>query len=189
VIVPLRDNVDLAPANINLSVAELQLVSEMRREDRLRQALAPVLTRYDFVFVDCPPSLGLLTLNALAAADYVLIPMSCDYYALVGVRLLLDTLQRVQERLNPDLAILGVLPTRFDVRTLHSREVLDEVRAKLDGHVKVFDTVIRETVRFKEAPIQGRTLTEYMSDHAASQDLRDLAKEFLHEFQQTSLAQ
>ena len=187
VLLPLRENVDLAPTNINLSVAELQLVGEMRREDRLKQALAPLQEQYEFILVDCPPSLGLLTLNALSAADRVLIPMSCDYYALVGVRLLLDTLRRVQERLNPNLRILGVLPTRYDGRTLHSKEVLQEVRAKLDGQVHVFDTVIRETVRFKEAPIQGQTITEYMSGHVASQDFRAFTEEFLHEFQQESI--
>ena len=187
VLVSIRPNVDLAPTNINLSVAELQLVGEMRREDRLKQALAPVQDHYDFILIDCPPSLGLLTLNALSAADSVLIPMSCDYYALVGVRLLLDTLRRVQERLNPDLRILGVLPTRYDARTLHSREVLQEVHDKLQGQVRVFDTVIRETVRFKEAPIQGQTITEYMSDHPAAQDFRSFTEEFLHEFQQESV--
>ena len=185
IVVPVREHVDLAPTNINLSVAELQLVGEMRREDRLRHALASIESRYEFILIDCPPSLGLLTLNALAAADYVFIPMSCDYYALVGVRLLLDTLARVQERLNPHLQILGVLPTRFDARTLHAREVVDEVRDKLNGRVRVFDTVIRETVRFKEAPIQGQTITEYMSGHAAAQDIRDLTEEFLHAFEQT----
>ncbi|MDX1664868.1 MAG: AAA family ATPase [Candidatus Promineifilaceae bacterium] len=184
IIVPVREHVDLAPTNINLSVAELQLVGEMRREDRLRHALAAVEEEYDFVLIDCPPSLGLLTLNALAASDYVVIPMSCDYYALVGVRLLLDTLGRVQERLNPNLRILGVLPTRFDARTLHAREVVDEVRSKLNGSVRVFDTIIRETVRFKEAPIQGQTMTEYMSGHPAAQDIRDLTEEFLHAFEQ-----
>ena len=188
VLVPLRENVDLAPTNINLSVAELQLVGEMRREDRLKQALAPLQGQYDFILIDCPPSLGLLTLNALSAAGHVLIPMSCDYYALVGVRLLLDTLRRVQERLNPDLRVLGVLPTRYDGRTLHSKEVLQEVRGKLDGQVNVFDTVIRETVRFKEAPIQGQTITEYMSSHAAAQDFREFTEEFLHEFKQKSIA-
>lgn len=189
VIRPLRENVDLAPTNINLSVAELQLAGEMRREDRLKQALAPLQGRYDFILIDCPPSLGLLTLNALSAASHVLIPMSCDYYALVGVRLLLDTLRRVQERLNPSLRILGVLPTRYDGRTLHAQEVLHEVREKLDGQVPVFETVIRETVRFKEAPIRGQTITEYMSDHAAAQDFRAFTEEFLHEFQETSIAQ
>jgi chromosome partitioning protein len=189
VIVPVREYVDLAPANINLSVAELQLVSEIRREDRLRHALAPIRDAYDYILVDCPPSLGLLTLNALAAADSVLIPMSCDYYALVGVRLLLDTLRRVQERLNPDLAVLGVLPTRYDSRTLHAKEVLEEVRAKLDGQTKVFETVIRETVRFKEAPIQGQTITEYVSDHPGADDFRRLTQEFLDECEETRIAQ
>jgi chromosome partitioning protein len=186
---PVRDSIDLAPANIYLSVAELQLAGEIRREDRLRNALTPVKDQYDFVLIDCPPSLGLLTINALSAADAVLIPMSCDYYSLVGVRLLLETIGRIQAQLNPQLKILGVLPTRFDRRTLHAKEVLDEAREKLAKQkIKVFDTIIRETVRLKEAPIAGKTITEYQSKHPAADDYRVLAQEVVNEFSSTSVS-
>ncbi len=182
IIMPVRDKIDLAPTNINLSVAELQLVGKIRREDRLKNALAAVKDNYDFVLIDCPPSLGLLTINALAAADRVLIPMSCDYYSMIGVRLLLDTIHRIQAELNPQLEIAGVLPTRYDARTVHAREVLEETRNSLGQRIKVFDTVIRETVRLKEAPIESKTITEYMGSHPGAQDYRDLAKEFINEF-------
>lgn len=178
---PVRENIDLAAANIYLSVSDMQLAGEIRREDRLKDALTPVKARYDFVLIDCPPSLGLLTINALSASDSVLIPMSCDYYSLVGVRLLLETIDRIQTRLNPDLEILGVLPTRFDRRTLHANEVLEEAREKLGTQgIRVFDTVIRETVRLKEAPIAGQTITEYQSKHPAAEDYRSLAQEVLN---------
>lgn len=179
IILAVRDTIHLAPTNINLSVAEIQLVSEIRREDRLRGALAPIKDDYDFVLIDCPPSLGLLTVNALSAADGVIIPMSTDYYSLVGVTLLLNTIRRMKSQLNPDLEVLGVLATRFDRRTLHAQEVLDEVRQKLDGQCPVYDTVIRESVRIKEAPIAGKTITEYQANHPAAQDYVSFAKEFL----------
>lgn len=178
-LVGLRENIDLAPANINLSVAELQLVTEMRREDRLRRALAPHKDEYDYLLVDCPPSLGLLNLNALAAADGVVVPMSCDYYALVGVQLLLSTIQRVQAQLNPELRIVGILPTRYDRRTLHAQEVLEQVRARLSPRVHVFDAVIRETVRLKETPIQGQTILEYAPNHPSAHDYWAFAQEFV----------
>lgn len=179
IIIPVRETIDLAPTNINLSVAEVQLVSEMRREDRLKHALAPIQEQYDYVLIDCPPSLGLLTVNALSAADGVVIPMSCDYYSLVGVTLLLNTIARMKTQLNPRLEILGVLPTRYDGRTLHAKEVLGEVRRKLASHCRVYTTVIRESVRIKEAPIAGQTITEYQTNHPAAQDYRDFAKEFV----------
>ena len=182
IIKPVRENIHVAPTNINLSVADLQLAGEIRREDRLRDALAPVKERYDFVLIDCPPSLGLLTINALSAADQVLIPMACDYYSMVGVRLLLNTIQRIQSRLNPRLKILGVLPTRFDSRITHAKEVLNEAREKLGQHVKVFDAVIRESVVFKEAPVGGQTITEYNSKHPGAEDYRLFAQEFTHAF-------
>lgn len=176
-----RDNIDLIPTNIMLSAAEMRLSTEFRREDRLKLALQSVRDDYDMVMIDCPPSLGILTINALSAADGVVIPMSCDYYSLVGVKLLLDTIERTREQINPSLEIIGVLPTRHDVRTLHSREVLAGVHQSLDGHVKVFNTVIRESVRFKEAPISGKTITEYVREHPAAQDYVDFAKELTDE--------
>jgi chromosome partitioning protein len=179
----LREHIDIVPTNIYLSVAELKLAGEIRREDRLKNALAKVKNNYDYVLIDCPPSLGLLTINALAAADKVLIPMSCDFYSMVGVRLLLDTIHRIQDQLNPDLKILGILATRFDARTVHAKEVLQDTREKLGSHFKVFDAVIRESVRFKEAPIEGKTITEYSTNHPSAEDYRNFAKEFIYECQ------
>jgi chromosome partitioning protein len=180
VIIPVRERTDILPANINLSVAELQLVSEVRREDRLKNALRPVQNNYDFVLIDCPPSLGLLTINALSAASQVLIPMSCDYYSLVGVSLLLNSINKMKEQLNPNLEVLGILPTRYDGRTAHAKEVLASARSKLAPHYHVFDTVIRETVRLKETPIAGMPITEYSSRHPAAEDYRRLAQEVLN---------
>lgn len=179
IIVSVRDNIDVAPTNIYLSVADLQLAGEIRREDRLKNALKLVKDNYDFVLIDCPPSLGLLTINALSAAEQVIIPMSCDYYAMVGVRLLLDTIARIQTQLNPDLKILGVLPTRYDRRTTHAREVLEEAHSKLGDHIHVFDPPIRETVRFKEASVAAQLITEYSNSHPGAEDYRSLAKEIL----------
>jgi chromosome partitioning protein len=179
ILISVRETVDLAPANIYLSVADLQLAGEIRREDRLKQALAPIEDDYDVVLIDCPPSLGLLTINALSAADNVLVPMSCDYYALVGVTLLLDTVRRIQDQLNPDLEILGVLPTRYDSRTLHAKEVLEEATERLGKHVHVFRSVIHESVRVKEAPITGQTITEYRGKHKTANSHRELAEEVL----------
>ncbi len=175
----LRPSIDIAPTNINLAGAEIQLVTEMRREDRLKNALRPMLRSYDYILIDCPPSLSLLTLNALSAASKVVVPVSCDYYALVGVRLLLNTITRIQEQLNPDLEIMGILPTRYDKRTLHGQEVLKELQGRLSQEVTVFNAVIRETVRLKEIPITGQTIGEYMPSHPAAQDYRDLAEEII----------
>lgn len=177
VIVPIEERVDLAPANIHLAAAELQLVNMNRREDKLRNALKPVRDQYDYVLIDCPPSFGLLTVNALSAADSVLIPMACDYYTMLGVRLLLDTVREIQSEVNPELTIEGLLPTRFDARTLHAREILEQTRTALGGGVRVFDTVVRESVRFKESPITGRSILSYASGSAGARAYRTLAEE------------
>lgn len=179
-LISVREGIDLAPSNIYLSAAELQLSGVIRREDRLKTALVQIKKEYDFILIDSPPSLGLLTINALSASESILIPMSCDFHSMVGVKLLLETIERTRVQLNPEIKILGVLPTRFDMRTLHAKEVLDEVREKLSGRgIRVFATVIRETVRFKEAPIEGKTILEYMKDHPGAEDYRELAKEVL----------
>src|SRR5206468_8575398 len=132
-----------------------------RREYKLRNALKPLRTEYDHVLVDCPPSFGLLTVNALSAADSVLIPMTCDYYTMLGVRLLLETVREIQAEVNPELRIEGVLPTRYDARTVHAREILEQTKKALGEEIRVFDSVVRESVRFKEAPITGRSILEY----------------------------
>jgi len=170
-------NLDLVPANIHLSAAELQLVNMNRREDKLRNALRTVKDGYDYVLLDCPPSFGLLTINALSAANSVLIPMTCDYYTMLGVRLLLDTVREIQEEVNPDLTIEGILPTRFDGRTLHSKEILEQTRTALGAAVRVFDTIVRESVRFKETPITGKSILEYASASDGARAYRGLAKE------------
>jgi chromosome partitioning protein len=171
------DRVDVAPANIHLAAAELQLVNMNRREDKLRNALKPLRGEYDYVLVDCPPSFGLLTVNALSAADSVLIPMACDYYTMLGVRLLLDTVREIQAEVNPDLKIEGVLPTRYDARTLHAREILEQTRQALGEGVRVFDSIVRESVRFKEAPITGRSILEYAGASDGARAYRSLAQE------------
>lgn len=174
---PVENNVDIAPANIHLSAAELQLVNMNRREDKLRNALKPIREDYGFILIDCPPSFGLLTVNALSAADSVLIPMTCDYYTMLGVRLLLDTVREIKEEVNPSLRIEGLLPTRYDARTLHAREILDQTRDALGGDIKVFDTIVRESVRFKEAPITGRSILTYAGSSEGARAYRALAEE------------
>lgn len=177
VIKPVEENVDIAPTNIHLSAAELQLVNMNRREDKLRNALKTVRDDYDYVLIDCPPSFGLLTVNALSAADSVLIPMTCDYYTMLGVRLLLDTVREIKEEVNPNLRIEGLLPTRYDARTLHAREILDQTKSALGGDIKVFDTIVRESVRFKESPITGRSILSYAGSSEGARAYRALAEE------------
>ncbi len=168
---------DLLPGNIDLSAAEVQLVSEVAREQTLARVLAPVLGDYDIVLIDCQPSLGLLTVNALAAADGVLIPLECEYFALRGVALLMDTIYRVQERINPALEVEGILATMYDARTLHGREVLARVVDAFGD--KVFRTVIARTVRFPETTVAGEPITTYASSSAGAAAYRQLAREVL----------
>jgi chromosome partitioning protein len=174
---PVRLNVDLAPANIYLSAAEFQLINRHRREDKLKNALQTVKDGYDLTLIDCPPSLGLLTVNALSAADQVLIPMSCDFYSMVGVSLLLDTIREIQLEVNPRLKVMGILATRYDGRTIHSREVLERTRTELGKELRVFEVVVRESVRFKESPIVGQSILEYASNSDGARAYRALAEE------------
>lgn len=177
IIVCIEDNLDLAPANIHLSAAELQLVNSNRREDKLRNAIKPVLSYYDYIVLDCPPSFGLLTVNALSAANSVVIPMTCDYYTMLGVRLMLDTIREIQSEVNPELAIAGILPTRYDARTLHAREILEQTRSALGKECRVYDIVIKESVRFKETPIAGKSILDYAAASEGARAYRDLAEE------------
>lgn len=179
-IVGIEEGVDLVPANIHLSAAELQLVNTNRREDKLRNAVKTIRDYYDYVLIDCPPSFGLLTVNSLSAADSVLIPMTCDYYTMLGVRLMLDSVREIQSEVNSELRVEGILPTRFDGRTLHSREILDQTRVALGGEFKVYDVVIRESVRFKESPISGRSILSYASSTEGARAYRELAKEIVN---------
>jgi len=168
---------DLLPSNIDLAAAELMLVQEVAREQTLLRVLAPLRVKYDFMLIDCPPSLGLLTINGLTAADGVLVPLECEYYALRGMALLMDSIDRVRERLNPRLQIDGIVATMFDPRTLHSREVLSRVQ-DVFGH-KVFETVIRKTVRFAEAPVAGEPILTYAPKSLGSTAYRQLAEEVM----------
>ena len=168
---------DLLPSNIDLSAAEVQLVHEVAREQTLQRVLQPALAEYDVILIDCQPSLGLLTVNALTASDGVIVPLECEYFALRGVALLKTTIDKVRERLNPKLEIDGVLGTMFDGRTLHSREVMERlVQAWGD---KVFHTVIRRTVKFSDSTVAGEPITTYASSSAGADSYRQLAKEVL----------
>ncbi|MDX6204050.1 MAG: chromosome partitioning protein [Frankiales bacterium] len=168
---------DLLPSNIDLSAAEVQLVGEVAREQTLARVLAPVLNDYDIVLIDCQPSLGLLTVNALTAAHGVLIPLECEFFALRGVALLIQTIDKVRERLNPQLEVEGILATMYDARTTHGREVLARV-VEAFGET-VFHTVINRTVRFPETTVAGEPITTYAPASTGATAYRDLAKEVL----------
>jgi chromosome partitioning protein len=171
------DNLELLPANIDLAAAELMLVQEVAREQALMRTLAPLRSRYDWILIDCPPSLGLLTINALTAADGVIVPLMCEYYALRGVALLRDSIEQVRERLNPRLQVDGVLATMYDNRTLHAREVMERVQ-EVFGR-RLFDSVIRKTIRFAEAPVAGEPILSYAPKSAGAESYRSLAKEVM----------
>ena len=170
-------DLDILPSNIDLSAAEIQLVSEVAREQTLLRLLEAVRSRYDVILIDCAPSLGLLTINALTAADWVLMPLECEFFALRGIALLTDTIAKVQDRLNPRLEILGILGTMYDPRTLHSREVLERVVQAFGD--QVFHTVIRRTVKFPETTVAGEPITTYAPTSPGAEAYRSLAREVL----------
>jgi chromosome partitioning protein len=166
---------DLLPSNIDLSAAEVQLVGEVAREQTLKRVLKPVLPDYDVVLIDCQPSLGLLTINALTASDGVIVPLECEFFSLRGVALLIQTIDKVTERLNPQLELEGILATMYDGRTLHGREVLARVVEAFGD--KVFHTVINRTVRFPETTVAGEPITTFAPSSAGATAYRDLARE------------
>jgi len=168
---------DLVPANIDLSAAEIQMVNEVGREHTLARALRPVMKDYDFIIIDCQPSLGLLTVNALACSHGVIIPMECEFFSLRGLALLTDTVEKVAERINFDLEVIGILVTMFDRRTKHAREVMSRVVEYFDE--KVFDTVITRTVRFPETSVAGEPITTWAPSSQAAKQYRDLAAEVI----------
>jgi chromosome partitioning protein len=171
------ENLDLLPSNIDLSAAELMLVQEVAREQTLLRVLAPLRVKYDFILIDCPPSLGLLTINALTAADGVIVPLECEYYALRGMGLLMDSIERIKERLNPRLHIDGIVATMFDKRTLHAREVLERVEDAFGPWL--FNTKIRKTIRFAEAPVAGESILTYAPTSTGAAAYRKLATEVM----------
>ncbi|MBR3182658.1 MAG: ParA family protein [Eggerthellaceae bacterium] len=166
---------DLVPATINLAGAEVELVSEMARESRLRDAVGSLRGKYDYVFIDCPPSLGLLTVNALVAADKLIIPIQTEFYALEGVTKLLESMKRVKSRLNPSLEIFGILLTMYDGRTTLSRQVAADVRNYFGS--QVFETIIPRTVKLSEAPSYGMPITQYDPSGKGAAAYVELAKE------------
>jgi len=168
---------DLLPANIDLSAAEVQLVGEVARESVLSRVLRPLLDEYDVILVDCQPSLGLLTVNALTAAHGVLIPLECEFFALRGVALLIETIEKVRDRLNPRLQIDGILATMFDSRTLHAREVVARVHEAFGD--TLLHTVIGRTVKFPDATVAAEPITTYAPSHAGAAAYRQLARELV----------
>ena len=168
---------DLLPANIDLSAAEVQLVNEVAREHALERVIRPVREDYDVVIVDCQPSLGLLAINALTAAHGVMIPLEAEFFALRGVALLVDTIETVRDRINPKLKIDGILATMVDTRTLHSREVLERLDEAFGD--LVYDTTIRRTVKFPDASVASEPITTYAPTHAGAQAYRRLAREVI----------
>ena len=174
------EGLDLIPSNIDLSAAEIQLVNEVGREQTLGRALRPVLDRFDYVLIDCQPSLGLLTVNALACSDGVIIPTECEFFSLRGLALLTDTVDKVRDRLNPKLVISGILVTRFDTRTLNAREVMARVLERFGD--LVFDTVITRTVRFPETSVAGEPITTWAPKSTGALAYRALACEVIDRF-------
>lgn len=175
----LRPNLDLLPANLNLAGAEVELISQIGREYLLHEALTSIKQSYDFILIDCGPSLGILTINALTAADEVLIPLLPEYLALRGMGILFDTIKRIRERTNPRLKVLGIVVTLFDMRTLHNREVLEEVRAMFGDNV--FSTVVRKSIRFAEAAAANMPIIEYEPRHPGTDAYRALVEEIVDE--------
>lgn len=166
---------DVVPANIDLSAAEIQLVSEVGREQTLARVLRPVIDDYDLIIIDCQPSLGLLTVNALTAAHGVMIPLEAEYFAMRGVALLVEQIERVTDRLNPRLNLDGVLLTMVDRRTLHAKEVIESVRQGFGD--RVLDTMIYRTIKFPDATIAAQPVTQFAPSHAGAESYRRLARE------------
>ncbi|MGH3660446.1 MAG: ParA family protein [Micromonosporaceae bacterium] len=171
------DGLHVLPANIDLSAAEIQLVTEVAREMTLKRVLHPAMQDYDYVLIDCQPSLGLLTVNALTAAHGVIVPLECEFFSLRGVALLLDTIDKVRERLNFDLQLEGILATMYDSRTTHSRQVLQRVVEAFGD--RVYQTVITRTVRFPETTVAGEPITTWAPASSGARAYRQLAREVI----------
>jgi chromosome partitioning protein len=173
-----RAEIDVAVSSIDLAGAEMALSSMIGRERALQKALLPVRNRYDYILIDTPPSLGLLTINALTASDGVIVPVQCEYLSLRGLVQLENTLSMIRENLNPVVEIKGILPTMYDARTVHSREAVEMLKENFGD--LVFETRIRKTVRYAEAPVEGSSVLKYDSSGPAAKAYRDLAKEVLN---------
>ena len=180
VIMPnIRPNLDLAPSNVRLADMELTLVNMRFRESKLKRALEPVASRYDYILLDCPPNLGLFTVNALIAANKIIIPMATHFWSMLGVSRLLTSIQAVKQEANPALTLLGIIPTRF-TRTVHAREVIDRTKQEVGGECHIFEHPINESVRFAEATGQGTTVFDIAPDIDGAKAYREIAKEIIH---------
>ncbi len=180
VIPEIRPNLDLAPSNIRLADMELTLVNLRFRETKLKKALNPISRRYEYILIDCPPSLGLLTVNALIAANQVLIPMASEYYSMLGVSLLIKTIDMIKHEGNEDLSILGIVHTHHKMRTIHAREVIDRTKAEVGDEICVFDIPVNDSTRFPEAVGQGKTVFEVAPDIQGAEAYRKIAKEIVY---------
>ncbi|MBN1991421.1 MAG: ParA family protein [Anaerolineae bacterium] len=174
IIFDIAPNLDIVPANIDLAAAEMELISAFGREFILKEKLEGLRPQYDYILIDSPPSLGLLTLNALTAGDEVIIPLQAEYLAMRGMRFLLEMIDRVQEKANPNLKIRGILGTMYKSRTIHSEEVMQEIKSIFGD--KVFPVVIKSSIRFAEAPVAQLPIIEYEPDHEGAQAYRKLAE-------------
>lgn len=174
IIYPVQAYLDMIPANIDLASAEMELIAEIRREFILKRTFDLLAPWYDFILIDCPPSLGLLTVNALCASQEVLIPMQCEYFAMRGIRLLLDMINRIKERLNPDLNLTGILATMYSTGTTHSREVLEEIRSVFGS--KVFEEVVYKSIRFAEASVARKSIMDYDLSHKGAMAYKKVAQ-------------
>ena len=175
----LRPYLDLAPSNVRLADMELTLVNMRFRESKLKRALEPVSSRYDYILLDCPPNLGLFTVNALIAANKVLIPMATHFWSMLGVSRLLTSIEAVKQEANPTLELLGIIPTRF-TRTVHAREVIEKTKAEVGRACHIFEHPINESVRFAEATGQGTTVFDIAPDIEGARAYRAIAKEIVH---------
>lgn len=174
IIYPVRSYLDVIPATTALAGAEIELVAELRRELILRTLCTPLYDWYDYILIDCPPSLGLLTANALCASREVIIPLQCEYLAMRGLSPLLDMIEVIRRRLNPELEILGILPTMYSTGTIHARDVVDEIKAVFGD--KVFDVVVRKSIRFAEASVASQGIVDYAHNHPGAQAYKQLAR-------------
>jgi chromosome partitioning protein len=180
IIIPtIRPNLDLAPSNVRLADMELTLVNMRFRESKLKRALEPIISLYDYILLDCPPNLGLYTVNALIAADEVIIPMATHFWSMLGVSRLLTSIKAVKLEANPELKITGIIPTRF-TRTVHAREVIERTKEEVGQEYHVFDHPINESVRFAEATGQGTTVFDIAPDIEGAQAYREIAEEIIN---------
>lgn len=176
---PIQAYLDLIPANADLSAAEIELIPEIRRELILRRVLEPFDGWYDFILIDCPPSLNLLTINALCASQEVIVPLQCEHFATRGIQMMLDTIDRIRGRLNPELELRGILATMYSTGTIHAREVLEEIRSTFGD--RVFDVIIYKSIRFAEASEAKRAIVEYSEKHKGAKAYKKLAEILLED--------